>query len=40
LLAKEKLGLSKVTKNSHFSINGFLNSIAAGLAPAGHLNGP
>ena len=38
--AKEKFGLSNVTENSHFSFNGFLKSIAAGLGPAGHLIGP
>lgn len=38
--ANEKLGLSNVTENSHFSFNGFLKSIAAGLGPAGHLTGP
>ena len=40
LEASEKLGLSKVTWNSHFSLRGFLKSTAAGLAPAGHLMGP
>jgi hypothetical protein len=38
--ASEKLGLSKVTMNSHFSFNGFLKSIPAGFAPGGHLTGP
>jgi len=40
LEAREKLGLSKVTANSHFSLSGFLKSIAAGLAPGGHFTGP
>jgi hypothetical protein len=38
--AREKLGLSNVTANSHFSFNGFLKSIAAGFGPAGHFTGP
>ena len=38
--ANEKLGLSKVMTNSHFSLSGFLKSRAAGLAPGGHLIGP
>lgn len=40
LLASEKLGLSKFTWNSHFSISGFLKSIELGLAPGTHLIGP
>jgi hypothetical protein len=40
LLASEKFALSKVTTNSLFSFKGFLKSIAAGLAPIGHLIGP
>jgi len=40
LLASEKFALSKVTTNSLFSLSGFLKSIAAGLAPTGHLIGP
>jgi hypothetical protein len=38
--ASEKLALSNVTLKSHFSFNGFLKSIPAGLAPTGHLIGP
>ena len=38
--AREKLGLSKVTTNSHFSLSGFLKSMPAGFAPGGHLTGP
>lgn len=40
LLAREKFALSKVTTNSLFSFKGFLKSMAAGLAPIGHLIGP
>ncbi len=40
LEAREKLGLSKVTMNSHFSLSGFLKSMLAGLAPGGHFTGP
>lgn len=40
LEANEKLGLSKVTVNSHFSFRGFLKSTDTGLAPGAHLIGP
>lgn len=40
LLASEKFALSKVTRNSLFSLSGFLKSMPAGLAPTGHLIGP
>lgn len=40
LEASEKLALSKVTTNSHFSLRGFLKSMPAGLAPGGHFTGP
>lgn len=40
LEASEKLGLSNVIWNSHFSLRGFLKSIATGLAPGTHLIGP
>jgi len=38
--ASEKFALSKVTRNSHFSLSGFLKSTPAGFAPVGHLIGP
>ena len=38
--ANEKLGLSKVTWNSHFSFSGFLKSTPTGFAPGTHLIGP
>ena len=38
--ASEKLALSKVIWNSHFSFRGFLKSIDIGFAPGTHLIGP
>ena len=38
--ANEKLGLSNVIWNSHFSLSGFLKSIATGFAPGTHFIGP
>ena len=38
--ANEKLGLSKVTVNSTFSIRGFLNGILVGFAPGTIRIGP